>query len=85
MNSLGKNRREPPPENARKMCNMVRCPICDKTFDADKSPAMPFCCERCRLIDLGRWLDEKHRLPIEPREEEKEEEEEGGRRNGRFY
>jgi hypothetical protein len=31
---------------------------------------MPFCCERCRLIDLGRWLDEKQRLPAEPEEEE---------------
>jgi uncharacterized protein len=31
---------------------------------------MPFCSERCRLVDLGRWLDEKQRLPIEPDEEE---------------
>jgi hypothetical protein len=26
---------------------------------------MPFCSERCRLIDLGRWLDEEHGLPVE--------------------
>ena len=25
---------------------------------------------RCRLIDLGRWLDEKQGLPIEPEERE---------------
>jgi endogenous inhibitor of DNA gyrase (YacG/DUF329 family) len=22
----------------------------------------PFCSERCRLIDLGGWLDETHRI-----------------------
>ncbi len=26
---------------------------------------MPFCSERCRLLDLGRWLEEKHGLPAE--------------------
>jgi endogenous inhibitor of DNA gyrase (YacG/DUF329 family) len=25
----------------------------------------PFCSERCRLIDLGRWLGEKYRIPLE--------------------
>ena len=41
----------------------VRCPTCGKLFDREKSAAMPFCSERCRLIDLGRWLDEEHRVP----------------------
>jgi endogenous inhibitor of DNA gyrase (YacG/DUF329 family) len=27
---------------------------------------MPFCSERCRLIDLGRWLNEEQRLSTEP-------------------
>lgn len=26
---------------------------------------MPFCSERCKLIDLGRWLDEGYALPHE--------------------
>jgi endogenous inhibitor of DNA gyrase (YacG/DUF329 family) len=26
-------------------------------------PDYPFCSARCRKIDLGRWLDEKYRLP----------------------
>jgi endogenous inhibitor of DNA gyrase (YacG/DUF329 family) len=34
---------------------------------------MPFCCERCRLVDLGRWLDEKNGLPLEPAEREEAE------------
>jgi endogenous inhibitor of DNA gyrase (YacG/DUF329 family) len=25
----------------------------------------PFCSERCRLIDLGAWLTEKHAIPGE--------------------
>jgi endogenous inhibitor of DNA gyrase (YacG/DUF329 family) len=27
----------------------------------------PFCSERCRLIDLGEWLNESHRIsePLE--------------------
>jgi endogenous inhibitor of DNA gyrase (YacG/DUF329 family) len=32
----------------------LRCPICNKAVkntDAD----FPFCSERCRLIDLGKW------------------------------
>ena len=41
----------------------ARCPTCKKTFDPDKSPALPFCSHRCRLIDLGKWLDEKRGLP----------------------
>ena len=27
-----------------------------------ESPWRPFCSERCRLIDLGEWLDEGHRI-----------------------
>ena len=42
-----------------------RCPICGRNFDSEKSQSMPFCGERCRLIDLSRWLDEKYVLPIE--------------------
>ncbi len=47
-----------------------RCPICQKSFDPDESRAMPFCSERCKLIDLGRWVDEKYGLPYEPEEDE---------------
>lgn len=40
----------------------VRCPVCLRTFEAEQSPAMPFCSERCRLVDLKRWLDEEYGL-----------------------
>ncbi len=33
---------------------------------------LPFCSQRCRIIDLGRWLNEEHRLTCEPSEEDAE-------------
>jgi len=47
---------------------MLHCPVCEKQFPPEASDAMPFCSERCRLIDLGRWLDEKYGMPVEPEE-----------------
>lgn len=50
-----------------------RCPTCDMAADpVAASKYLPFCSERCRLIDLGRWLNEEHSLPSEPNEEEEE-------------
>jgi endogenous inhibitor of DNA gyrase (YacG/DUF329 family) len=49
--------------------SLLRCPICDKLFESEQSPAMPFCCHRCRLIDLKYWLDEDYGLVREPEEE----------------
>jgi uncharacterized protein len=46
-----------------------RCPICQRSFEPDESSPMPFCSERCRLIDLGRWLGERYGLSIEREEE----------------
>ena len=43
------------------------CPMCRKPSavrGADQSP-WPFCSERCRLIDLGKWLGEEYRVPAE--------------------
>ena len=44
----------------------MRCPICEREFDPAKpTAAKPFCSERCRLVDLGRWLGEGYSLPAE--------------------
>ena len=43
-----------------------RCPICRKPFEAesiDAWPGFPFCSERCKLIDLGRWIDGDYAIP----------------------
>ncbi|MCU0229365.1 MAG: DNA gyrase inhibitor YacG [Bryobacterales bacterium] len=39
----------------------IPCPIC-KTPVALTSKELPFCSERCRLIDLGLWADEAYRI-----------------------
>jgi endogenous inhibitor of DNA gyrase (YacG/DUF329 family) len=49
---------------------LSRCPICERAFDPAASTAMPFCSDRCRLADLGRWLDEGYHMPVERAEED---------------
>ncbi len=44
----------------------VKCPTCQREIDWSASPFRPFCSERCRLIDLGGWLSERHAIPGEP-------------------
>jgi uncharacterized protein len=55
-----------------------RCPICSKPVTAP-DPSIPkhlrffpFCSERCRLVDLGAWLDADYRIPTKPDEQEDE-------------
>jgi endogenous inhibitor of DNA gyrase (YacG/DUF329 family) len=46
-----------------------RCPICSKSYEIatlDDLPSFPFCTDRCRLIDLGRWIDGKYAIPGSP-------------------
>lgn len=38
----------------RKPSIALQCPTCRKPATI-KNPEFPFCSERCRLIDLGRW------------------------------
>jgi endogenous inhibitor of DNA gyrase (YacG/DUF329 family) len=51
----------------------VRCPICDRPIQGQSPaewPQFPFCSDRCRLIDLGRWLGEGYGIPTRRAEEE---------------
>jgi endogenous inhibitor of DNA gyrase (YacG/DUF329 family) len=46
---------------------VVSCPTCGRAVPWRPSERWrPFCSERCKLIDLGEWLDESHRIPGEP-------------------
>jgi len=38
----------------RKRTTSLRCPTCRKIV-LRSEPEFPFCSERCRLIDLGKW------------------------------
>ncbi len=41
----------------------ILCPICRKETNWEDNPFRPFCSERCRLIDLGKWASEEYRIP----------------------
>jgi len=48
---------------------ILECRRCRKLVSygkLDDLPHFPFCSERCKLIDLGQWLDGDHRIPGEP-------------------
>ena len=41
------------------------CPICGNAATEAMTSVLPFCSERCRNIDLGRWLGERYRIAVE--------------------
>ena len=42
----------------------LNCPTCKKIVVwNDDYPYRPFCSDRCRLIDLGEWASENHKIP----------------------
>jgi endogenous inhibitor of DNA gyrase (YacG/DUF329 family) len=46
---------------------IARCPRCGASSRLDgHNPWRPFCSERCKLIDLGDWLDGRNAIPGEP-------------------
>lgn len=38
------------------------CPICNKPSTPEHRP---FCSDRCRKVDLHRWLSESYRIPVD--------------------
>jgi uncharacterized protein len=53
----------------------MKCPICRKPVP-ESSIYLPFCSERCRLLDLGSWASERYVVstPLRPQEPETDEE-----------
>ena len=52
---------------------VVACPQCGKEviWQSEISPYRPFCSERCKLIDLGKWAEGGYSIPLEnPSEDE---------------
>ena len=50
---------------------VVSCPTCSRKVEW--SPAnkfRPFCCERCKQIDLGAWAEEKYAIPGAPADDD---------------
>jgi endogenous inhibitor of DNA gyrase (YacG/DUF329 family) len=49
----------------------IACPTCNRPVVRSPeraAPFVPFCSERCKLVDLGKWFDGEHRIPGPPDE-----------------
>jgi hypothetical protein len=45
----------------------LRCAQCRKEIDGrGDNPHFPFCSERCRYVDLGKWFGEDYRIAVSP-------------------
>ncbi|SEQ51111.1 hypothetical protein SAMN04488038_107126 [Solimonas aquatica] len=43
-----------------------RCPQCSQpSLLETENRWRPFCSERCKLIDLGQWFEERYSIPAE--------------------
>lgn len=50
-----------------------KCPICSELVMSTEPP-FPFCSSRCRMIDLGNWMDGAYQLSRPMTQEDLEEE-----------
>jgi endogenous inhibitor of DNA gyrase (YacG/DUF329 family) len=46
----------------------IQCPICKKPVNFFAEPEGPFCSNRCKMVDLGKWLGEEYSItePLRP-------------------
>ena len=47
------------------MSDREKCRSCGRELPAKAKESCrwyPFCCERCQLVDLGQWFDQKYGL-----------------------
>jgi endogenous inhibitor of DNA gyrase (YacG/DUF329 family) len=40
----------------------IVCPLCKKKTAWEGNPFRPFCSERCRVADLGKWASDEYRI-----------------------
>lgn len=44
----------------------VKCPQCGlHTVYSFENKSRPFCSERCKILDLGAWAEEKFKVPTQ--------------------
>jgi uncharacterized protein len=43
---------------------LLACPHCGKKKESVGNAFRPFCSERCKLLDLGNWIDGKYKIPV---------------------
>jgi hypothetical protein len=53
------------------MKKSIKCPECGKTTEySPENEYRPFCSKRCRLIDLGEWIDGAYKINSEDNSQE---------------
>ena len=55
----------PPRPKSKRPVLRTNCPVCKAKVeipDLSADPNFPFCSHRCKLIDLGKWLDGRYRI-----------------------
>lgn len=65
----------PPSSPAAASPLQVACPTCRKKAIYSGNPWRPFCCERCKQIDMGAWAAEDYRVQAAPPPEDLDERE----------
>jgi uncharacterized protein len=69
---------------AKHKTRSLRCPTC-RTLVTNGSENFPFCSDRCRLIDLGKWASGAYKISTaihDPEELESVAEEQARQRRG---
>lgn len=59
----------------------TKCPICKRAVAVPPPGASvaqrgdyPFCSDRCKVIDLGRWLSGAYQIPVKDTDDDEEKE-----------
>ncbi|MBN2654411.1 MAG: DNA gyrase inhibitor YacG [Nitrospirae bacterium] len=50
----------------------IKCPLCSKITTWEENPFKPFCSERCKMIDLGRWAAEDYKIEANMQDEDQD-------------
>lgn len=54
---------------------IIVCPVCKNKTTWEENPWRPFCSERCKLVDLGKWVLEEYKIAGAKQEEEQDNQE----------
>ena len=53
------------------MKKAVKCPECGKATEySPENEYRPFCSKRCKLIDLGEWIEGRYKITSEENSQE---------------
>jgi endogenous inhibitor of DNA gyrase (YacG/DUF329 family) len=56
----------------------TRCPHCKEKIHWEGNQYRPFCSQKCKLIDLGMWIEEEYRITVTKQTNEEKGEGRGG-------